>query len=62
MNDYKKSIDWLHRTKFVQGISYKRLIQILLSACIQLFFQIYDPDSLMFKARNIKLFGPSFQL
>ena len=34
MNDYYKSIDWLHRTKSVQGISYKWLIQILLSACI----------------------------
>jgi hypothetical protein len=31
----------MQRTKFVQGISYKWLIQILLSACIYLFFQIY---------------------
>ncbi len=37
MNDYQKSIDWPGRTKSVQGISYKQLIQILLSACIQLF-------------------------
>ncbi len=42
MNDYQKSIDWPHGTKLVQGISYKRRIQILLSACIQLFFQIYE--------------------
>jgi hypothetical protein len=41
MNDYLKFIDWLCRTKFVQGISYKWLIQILLSACIWLLFQIY---------------------
>ncbi len=34
MNDYQKSIDWQCRTKSVQGISYKRLIQVLLSACI----------------------------
>ncbi len=26
MNDYYKSTDWLRRTKFVQGISYKQLI------------------------------------
>ncbi len=44
MNDYQKSIDWLHRTKFVQGISYKQLIPILLSACIQLFFQVYGAN------------------
>ncbi len=37
MNDYQKSVDWPCRTNFVQGISYIRLIQILLSACIQLF-------------------------
>ncbi len=41
MNDYKKSIDWPRRTKFVQGIPYKWIIQILLSASIWLFFQIY---------------------
>jgi hypothetical protein len=29
MNDFYKSIDWLGRTKSVQGISYKQLIQIL---------------------------------
>ncbi len=34
MNDYQKSIDWQRRTKSVQGISYKQLIQILLSVCI----------------------------
>jgi hypothetical protein len=28
MSDYWKSIDWPHRTKFVQGISYKQLIKI----------------------------------
>jgi hypothetical protein len=32
MNDYWKSIDLMGRTKSVQGISYKWLIQILLSA------------------------------
>ncbi len=37
MNDYYKSINWQHRTKSVQGISYKWLIKILLSACILLF-------------------------
>ncbi len=41
MNDNQISIDCPCRTKFVQGISYKWLIQILLSACIQLFFEIY---------------------
>ncbi len=44
MNDYQKSINWLCRTIFVQGISLKWLI-ILLSACIQLFFQIYGPSN-----------------
>jgi hypothetical protein len=37
MNDYYKSIDWPCKTKFVQGISYKRLIQILLSACMHFY-------------------------
>ncbi len=37
MDDYYKSIDWPGRIESVQGISYKWLIQILLSACIQLF-------------------------
>ncbi len=32
INDYQKSIDWPCRTKSVQGIFYKWLIQILLSA------------------------------
>jgi hypothetical protein len=41
MNDYLKSIGWPCRIKLVQGISYKGLIQILLSACIWLFFKIY---------------------
>jgi hypothetical protein len=34
MNDYLKYIDWPGRIQSVHGISYKWLIQILLSACI----------------------------
>jgi hypothetical protein len=34
MNDYQKSIDWPGRIQSVQGISYKQLIQMLLSAFI----------------------------
>ncbi len=55
MNDYQKSIDWLHRTKFVQGISYKWLNQILLSACNKLFFQIYCQIDCLSLARLLSL-------
>ncbi len=37
MNDYYKYIGWPGRIQSVQGISYKWLIQILLSAYIKLF-------------------------
>ncbi len=57
MNDYQKSIDWLHRTKFVQGISYIRLIQILLSACIQLFLSfLWTPPSNLQITTNLSSF------
>ncbi len=49
MNDYQKSIDWPRRNKTVQGISYKWLTQILLSACIQLFLSFLW--ALLYKTR-----------
>ncbi len=44
MNDYYKSIDWPGRIQSVQVISYKWLIQILLSACIFLSFLCFYPS------------------